>query len=85
MQAAKAFLLRGFVSFVSLVVMLVLLLFPNIDYDSSFRLQVALDFRYVFYIHGVNFLPAYQLLFLLGRHHFSALQKAEILVSGCGR
>jgi len=34
--------------------------------DSAFRLHVALDFRYVFYIHGVNFLPAYQLLFLLG-------------------
>jgi len=66
MQAAKAFLLRGFVSFVSFAVMLVLLLLPNIDYDSAFRLHVALDFRYVFYIHGVNFLPAYQLLFLLG-------------------
>ena len=65
MQAAKAFLLRGFVSFVSFAVMLVLLLLPNIDYDSAFR-RVALDFRYVFYIHGVNFLPAYQLLFLLG-------------------
>ena len=62
MQAAKAFLLRGFVSFVSFAVMLVLLLLPNIDYDSAFRLHVALDFRYVFYIPGVNFLPAYQLV-----------------------
>jgi hypothetical protein len=62
MQAAQAFLLRGFVSFVSFAVMLVLLLFPSIDYDSAFRLHVALDFRYVFYIHGVNFLPAYQLV-----------------------
>jgi len=62
MQAAKAFLLRGFVSFVSFAVMLVLLLLPNIDYDSAFRLHVALDFRYAFYIHGLNFLPAYQLV-----------------------
>jgi hypothetical protein len=62
MQAAKAFLLRGFVSFVSFAVMLVLLLLPNIDYDSAFRLHVAVDFRYGFYIPGVNFLPAYQLV-----------------------
>jgi len=85
MQAAKVFLLRGFVSFVSFVVMLVLLFLPNIDYDSAFRLHVALDFRCVFYIPGVNFLPAYQLvasalanLFLL--RLFSIVC---VLLSGC--
>jgi hypothetical protein len=62
MQAAKAFLLRGFVSFVSFAVMLGLLLLPNIDYDSAFRLHVAVDHSYFFYIRGVNFLPAYQFI-----------------------
>ena len=60
MQAGKALLLRGFVSFVSLVAMLLMLQLPNIDYDSGFRLHVALDFRFAFYLQGVNFLPAYQ-------------------------